>query len=319
MSSVCWPTRTISKLLPKGTPASEKLLYAISQYLQQENVHEAMSQHIEAIYLPMASWLANKHKHSQPLVIGINGAQGSGKSTLAGLLQIIFEQGYGLKVARLSIDDLYLGKRARKMLAAKTHPLLITRGVPGTHDIDKGLALFEKLTSQHQRNVSIPKFDKAIDDYSPPAQWETVTTPIDIILFEGWCVGAKPQSIAQLQDPVNELEAEEDPDCLWRTYVNKQLAGNYQILFKQIDVLMMLKVPSMKQVTQWRGLQERQLKAAIKSGAVTSMEQATLRRFIMHYERLTRHQLHEVPERADAILSLDQNHQIAKIKLKSTY
>lgn len=61
-----------------------------------------------------------------------------------------------------------------------------------------------------------------------------------------------------------------------------------------------------------------QLKTAIKSEVVTGMDQAAPRHFIMHYERLTRHQLHGTSERADAVQSLDQNHQIAKIKPKST-
>ncbi len=37
----------------------------------------------------------------------------------------------------LSIDDYYLSKIERLRISQKVHPLLITRGVPGTHDIKK--------------------------------------------------------------------------------------------------------------------------------------------------------------------------------------
>jgi len=317
MNTVHWPSTGDAETSLTSINLSENLNESINQYLRQNNLHDALSQHIETLYLPMANWLIGKHKDKQPLVVGINGAQGSGKSTLAELLEIIFKQGGGLKVARLSIDDLYLEKKERQMLARNAHPLFITRGAPGTHNIDLGLDLFTKLSNSCPQNISIPRFSKAIDERLPPDQWETITTPVDIILFEGWCVGAVAQADIELHEPVNQLEADEDSHMQWRTYANEQLAGKYQALFKQIDVLVMLKVPSMKHVIQWRGKQEQRLVASIENGKIKGMNQKELERFIMHYERLTRHQLDNADKYADVVLSLDENQQVALIKLQN--
>ena len=312
MKSVRWPTNASRSSDVDITP-SEQLLSHIHQYLSQEKVAAALADRMQPLYLPMADWLLQKRANDQTLIIGISGAQGSGKSTLAGLLSVIFEQGYGLNVAKLSLDDLYLGRQARAALANEIHPLLQTRGVPGTHDIDLGLELIEKLRDRQSRDVAIPRFDKSTDERLPPDKGDRITTPVDIILLEGWCVGASAQAIEQLQAPMNDLEASEDPHAVWRCYVNQQLSGPYQLLFQQIDVCVMLKTPSMQQVREWRGLQEMQLAAA--SGRA-GMDPQQLERFIMHYERLTRHQLIELPERADAVLQLGENHQISKITLK---
>lgn len=311
-SSVHWPTNNHS-LPPPDAINAKQLINTVKQYIRQEKINDDLNSRIEPIYLPMAQWLINKRNSQRPLIIGINGAQGSGKSTLADILQLIFQYGYKLNVVKLSIDDLYLGKQAREKLAQKIHPLLNTRGVPGTHDINLGLSLFDAFHSFDKSTVDIPRFDKSTDDRLPPDQWDQVTTPIDIILFEGWCVGARPQAPIELKDPVNELEASHDNDLVWRSYVNEQLAGQYQALFKQLDILITLSVPSIQQTHEWRELQESKLMNTTGSG----MSQQELKHFIMHYERLTRHQLREVPERADVVLSLDQNHQIAKIRLRN--
>ena len=79
----------------------------------------------------------------------------------------------------------------------------------------------------------------------------------DVILFEGWCVGARPQSEAELQPPINELERRADPDARWRRYVNERLGSDYKDLFGHLDRLLMLEVPSLDKVVEWRLLQER--------------------------------------------------------------
>ena len=67
----------------------------------------------------------------------ISGSQGSGKSTLSKLIKIIIEKTSSKKVMLLSIDDYYLSKIDRYNISQQIHPLLITRGVPGTHNIKK--------------------------------------------------------------------------------------------------------------------------------------------------------------------------------------
>lgn len=170
---------------------------------------------------------------------------------------LLLREVYDRRVCLLSIDDLYLGRDARRELAAKVHPLLITRGVPGTHNLPLALQLFAQLKKAAPTQVTlVPRFNKALDDCEPKTRWEPFTGRPDIIIFEGWCVGARAQPQKALQEPVNALEAKEDPDGIWRRYVNEKLKA-YQELFQQIDLLVMLKAPSFDQVLEWRQLQEK--------------------------------------------------------------
>lgn len=270
------------------------------------------------IYLPLAAWIEARRRGA-PLLLGLNGAQGSGKSTLAALLQRVLEVGFGLRVAVLSLDDLYLTRAQREDLSRRVHPLLLTRGVPGTHDVDLGVALLRDLKGGASR--ALPAFDKARDDRRPEEAWPRFEGPADVILFEGWCVGARPQAAEDLVAPVNALEAEADPDGSWRRHVNDQLAGPYASLFGLLDALVMLKAPSFDHVFAWRSLQERRLAASQGTAAAKApglMDEARLRRFIMHYERLTRAMLRDLPERADLVLPLREDHQIEGLLVRAT-
>lgn len=269
------------------------------------------------VYLPLADWVHRQKPMGKPLRIGINGAQGSGKSTLCAFLHLLLTEAYAYHVAGFSLDDLYLTHAERQRLGYEIHPLLVTRGVPGTHDIALGLQIVQALFDPASGPVAIPSFDKARDDRRPQDEWKIVHGPADIVLFEGWCVGAKPQTEAELVEPVNALERGEDPDGIWRAYANRQLGGPYQDLFGRLDRLIMLQVPGMECVHQWRGLQESKLAAKTASTAASEhiMDETALKRFIMHYERITRHLLVEMPSRADLTLSLDPNHQFINLAI----
>jgi len=212
----------------------------------------------------------------------------------------------GRSIALLSLDDFYLGRAERARLAQQVHPLLATRGVPGTHDVDLAEQTFEALNDTG--TVAIPSFDKARDERRPVADWTSVAAPVDVILFEGWCVGARPQEEAALREPVNELERRRDGEGTWRRYVNEQLETRYRPLFERVDDLVLLKAPSFEVVYEWRAEQERKLRERLeREGGDTSrlMDEAMLRDFIAHYERLTRHILTEMPARADIVIDLD--------------
>ncbi|WP_422785856.1 kinase [Rhizorhabdus argentea] len=240
----------------------------------------------------------------RPLVIGLCGAQGSGKSTLAARLASGCEDD-GISTAILSIDDLYRTRAEREVLARQVHPLLRTRGVPGTHDIDLGLSLFESL--DRGRAVALPRFDKAADDRAAKACWGRAAANTDVLIFEGWCVGARPEPPAALAQPVNALERDEDPDGIWRRFVNEALAGAYQKLFARIDLLLLLAAPSFAIVRDWRIEQERDLRASAAVDAKGVMSDADVSRFVQHYERLTRHILVEMPARADLVAMLGED------------
>ncbi|MBZ9646798.1 kinase [Sphingobium sp. 3R8] len=256
-----------------------------------------MTPSLDRIAAATRAWLAAA---DGPLILGLCGAQGSGKSTLAAGLQRRMEA-EGRRTAILSLDDLYLSGTARAQLADTVHPLLRTRGVPGTHDALRGIAILDSVKAGEA--LPLPRFDKGRDE---PFDREEAAGPVDLLIFEGWCVGARPQAESALAAPINALERIEDPDTVWRRHVNRQLWGIYAELFARIDRLVLLAAPDFGVVRDWRGEQEETLWASKASGA---MDAAQLDRFVQHYERLTRHILAEMPGRADLTLQLDHNRQ----------
>ena len=294
----------------------ERLRPSFLQRVEDHRIPPECAEHLAGIYLPLSAWLAAQ-RNKPTLVLGINGAQGSGKSTLADFLGRILEAGFGLRVAALSIDDFYLARAERERLARQIHPLLHTRGVPGTHDVNLGLATIRALRSAEPGTLTpLPAFDKAQDDRRPAQEWPQFRGRPDAILFEGWCVGTAPQPEEALALPVNALEAGEDADGRWRRYVNERLRAEYAELFGEQDRLVMLKVPGMDSVFEWRALQERKLAESLPPGSPHRlMDAGGIERFVMHYERLTRHILAEMPGRADLVLHLDGNHRFTRIQL----
>lgn len=271
----------------------------LGAYLRDERLPATYRVFVDAALAPIAERVAAIDRHGAPLVVGVTGPQGSGKSAAAGALALLL-QDRGRRTAILSIDDLYLTKAERQVLAARVHPLLITRGVPGTHDVALGLAVIETLGLGGES--AVPRFDKASDDRRDLAGWDVVAGPVDVILFEGWCVGARPQSDAALIQPINELERTGDPDGVWRRYANAALAGPYQRLFGQIGFQVLLRAPSFDAVLGWRLEQEHRLRE--REGPGAGQSDAEIAVFIQHYERLTRHIAAEMAGRADVVVQL---------------
>lgn len=290
---------------------------------QAMRIDNDLSPQLESLYLPLAAWLrAHRAGAHKTRVVGVCGAQGSGKSTFCRLLGTVLGVAFDEPSVTLSIDDIYETRERRAQLAAELHPLFATRGVPGTHDVALGLSTIGRLVSAGKgQAVPIPVFDKAMDTRLAPEQWRVHRGPVANLLFEGWCVGAVPESESALIEPVNELERGEDPDGVWRRTVNARLGADYQRLFALIDVLILLRVDGMHRVFEWRRLQEHKLAAtaaASPGGANTRiMSDEQVDRFIMHYERLTRHILSEMPDRADIVLDLDDSHSAAKVHINN--
>jgi len=270
---------------------------AISHLIEAEGLPADYRAIIDRCWRPLSEDIAER-AIDKPLVVGINGAQGAGKSTLCRFLEVLLVE-HNQRAATLSLDDLYLTRAERLAAAADHHPLFATRGVPGTHDPAMGLAVIEAFRAGH--DLELPRFDKSVDDRSPEA--EHVEGPLQVLLFEGWFVGAVPQSAAALRAPVNRLEAEEDPDRIWRREVNRRLATDYAELFASIDLLMMLKVPDFEAVRRNRALQEDKLRAR-NPGAPGLMDAAALKRFLDQDERLTLHMFAEMPARADVLIEI---------------
>ena len=317
-----WPTQLSEQEAISLASLSESLLPGFKQLLAEEKISNSDAfEHIhQHVYLPFCHWLVQQ-QDQQPLIIGINGSQGSGKSTLTRILKYLLESGFNKKVAYLSIDDLYKTRAQRQQLAATIHPLLQTRGVPGTHDTELGINILTQLKSKKTESVSIPVFDKAIDDRLDESEWQQHHGECDFILFEGWCVGTVAENDQALKQAVNTLEQSEDKDASWRQYVNQQLKDDYASLFSHIDIQLLLKIPDFSKVYEWRQLQEQKLATKTQQHAPTDkkhdiMDQQQVKRFIMHYERLTRHTLDEMPERCDVIFELGDDHMIKTVRAR---
>jgi D-glycerate 3-kinase len=236
----------------------------------------------------------------RPIILGLCGAQGSGKSTLAAALENLLHA-EGIACATLSLDDLYKTKAERLALARAVHPLFTTRGVPGTHDLELAFSLIAAL--ERGESARLPRFDKSRDDRVPAEEWDLTPDHTQILIFEGWLVGAHPQPADALIAPINRLERDEDRDGRWRRHANAALAGDYQRLFARIDLLVLLAAPDFDVVCGWRTEQEHVLRAQVGAG----MSDDQLGRFVEHYERLTRHILSDMPAYADIVIALDRN------------
>jgi D-glycerate 3-kinase len=234
----------------------------------------------------------------RPFMLGLCGSQGSGKSTLSAALERHLAAD-GIGSVTLSLDDLYKTKAERQLMARDVHPLFATRGPPGTHDLGLAFDLLDAL--EQGRAAKLPRFDKARDDRRPERGWDSAPADTQVLILEGWFVGARPQPAVALAEPVNALEREEDEEGRWRGFANAALGGDYQRLFARIDLLVLLAAPGFAIVRHWRGEQEARLRAEGRGG----MSEAELDRFVQHYERLTRHILADMPGYANLVIRLD--------------
>ena len=246
----------------------------------------------------------------RPWLIGLSALQGSGKSTLVAQL-VNSAQARGVDALALSIDDFYLGRRERQRLARRLHPLFATRGVPGTHDVTLLEHTLDALARASARKPArIPRFDKGRDTRLPPSRWRVRSRAPALVLLEGWCVGVQAQDPGTLLRPLNALERTEDRDGHWRGHVNAALADDYERLWRRLDRLIVLQAPSFAVVRRWRDEQEQALRLR---NAPQAMDAPALMRFIAHYERLSRHALRTLPQRADLVVNLDRERNVTRV------
>jgi D-glycerate 3-kinase len=283
----------------------------IENFIEKQRLGEGFKATAQHYFVPLAEKIALHHKRANSTYyVGINGCQGSGKSTLAAFLQIYLIETKQLNVVVLSLDDFYLSQTTREQLASVVHPLLKTRGVPGTHDTGLMRKVLSDLSAENV-DLALPRFNKALDNPFAEEYWPRVQHPVDIVIFEGWCWGVTAQHQRELSAPVNALEYQEDKDGVWRDYVNQQLARHYQPLYAYMQHWIMFKAPSFAEVFAWRAEQERKLAAVTPFDQVSHlMDEAQLARFIQFYQRLTEHALHTLPAHCHDVFVLSNTREI---------
>ena len=288
------------------------LKFIKSQEVLSEPFRDKLKQ-LNNFYLPISQTIYKNYlKNKKTRIIGLAGGQGSGKSTISQLLKIVLKTQFNLETVVFSIDDFYKTLNDRKQMSKEINHLFLTRGVPGTHDLKLLYKCIKNLKKKNFKNFLIPKFDKSKDDRFEKKKWNKVSNKPNIVIFEGWCVGAKPQNNSDLIKPINNLEKLEDKNMIWRKKVNNELKNDYKKIFNLIDDLIFLKVPSFKHVYKWRLLQEKKLRRTSKGKKIMSIKE--IKRFIMFYERITRNMIKTLSTRAKILINIDAKHRLKTIK-----
>ena len=238
----------------------------------------------------------------------ISGSQGCGKTTLLKLIKNNFKNFYNIDPLCISLDDYYLTKKQRNDLSKRIHPLLETRGVPGTHateKITKTIQLFDK----KKYPIKIPKFDKLNDDRLPFSQ--IITSKKNMIFLEGWCCGCPPLSNSFLQKNLNNIE-KADSEYIWRKYYNKKLKKEYKLIFNHFEYLIYFKIPSFDCVLKWRIKQEKRLKLKKKKN-INYMNKIEIKDFISYYEKITTWMMKNTLSKSDLTIKINKNQKIQSI------
>ncbi|PMD20076.1 P-loop containing nucleoside triphosphate hydrolase protein [Hyaloscypha hepaticicola] len=243
---------------------------------------------IPFILRQLSAFRSSPQHEDKPFFIGLNGVQGAGKTTLVTTLSsLLASPPYSLPTLVCSIDDLYLTHADQTALAQKhaSNPLIQHRGEPGTHDIPLARSLFTALKSGQE--TQIPAYDKSAfngqGDRVPSSQWKTVNSPdqkkIQVVIFEGWCVGFRALSEAEVR-----VKREGESVTLGRhrledlLFVNGKL-GEYEVLNGAFDAFIHIDAEETGYVYAWRQEQEEVLRR--EKGAGMSREE--VERFVDGY------------------------------------
>ena len=272
---------------------------------------------IRFFLIPVCFWIAKKIKKKEPLIIGLGGGQGTGKTTITSIISIILKKYFKLDIFKISIDDFYKTRKQRTLLSKNKHSLLMTRGVPGTHDIDIILNFFKKIKVKKFKILKLPKFNKGVDDRCKQSLWYKIQSKPDVVILEGWCVGARYQSSKELKKPVNSLEKIHDQNFKWRQYVNYQLKTKYKKLFNQLDCILFLKVKNFSLLRRWRLKQEKKLWLKSKNKKnLKIMNKSKVKNFMDTYQRITQQMFKDMPKYSSIVMNLNNSHQIKNIKYR---
>ena len=283
-----------------GVKKKDELIF-IQKTLKKITNQDLDIEYIEKNYLKILFKLKSKNK------IMIAGSQGSGKSSLSKLIKLYLEKFCYKSVVIISMDDFYLSKSQRAQLSKNIHPLFLTRGVPGTHDLE----LMNKKIGQIFKKefpIYLPIFDKVSD--TRKRTYKKVLKA-DVIVFEGWCAGAQPVDLNYLQKNFNNLEKHKDKNFIWRNSYNKYL-NEYQKLFSQFNFFIYFQFNQWDHVLNWKYKQELELRDKKKDLGLKKY----LREFIQYYEKISKWMHLNVPKYCNILIKLDAHQKINSINLR---
>ena len=256
---------------------------------------------IEKIYMPLFKKIRSKK------MIMIAGSQGSGKSSLSELIRVIYKKHYKKKVAIISIDDFYHSIKKRNQISRDMHPLFSVRGVPGTHDITLLRNILWKIKKK-QFPIYLPIFDKTKDARK---KYRKKISSSDLVILEGWCVGASPLPNDYLFKNINIIEKDSDKQNIWRKNYNRYLK-DYQDLFKLFNYYIYILTPSWENVISWKYKQELKLRSQKSNLKLLSK----LKEFIMYYEKITRWMMKTSKLNSNILIKVDKYQKFKKIIYK---
>ena len=272
---------------------------------------------IKSFLIPVSFWIAAKVKNKRPFIVGLGGGQGTGKTTMTTIISIVLKKYFKFIVFKISIDDFYKTRKERLFLSKKIHPFLMTRGVPGTHDINILLYFFKQLKKNKFKSIKLPKFNKAIDDRYNKKFWYLIKKRPDIIILEGWCVGARAEKINTLKKPINYSEKMNDIKLDWRRFVNQQLQSKYKKLYNQLNCLLYLRVKKFNLLIKWRVKQEKKL--WLKNQKLSNnkiMNEKQVIKFMQTYQRVTQNMIKSTHRYASIIFNLNNDQEIKSVNYK---
>ncbi len=262
------------------------------------------------VWLPLALALIDKRQaQTRPLVQGIVGSQGAGKTTLTRLLCLILSQ-LGYPALSLSLDDFYQTYAERQALQ-QADPRLIWRGPPGTHDLKLALSVLGQLRQSDSAVVTIPRFDKSAHggagDRSPHSEQ---VSGMEIVLFEGWFVGARPINPEQFATAPPPIMTEQDRQ--FARDMNTRLA-DYLPLWQQLDSLIVLDLVDDRLSYHWRQQAEQQAISAGQAG----MSDRAIGQFVEYFWRSLHPQLFIKPLTQDPsvglVIEIQPTHQPGRV------
>ncbi len=263
------------------------------------------------LWLPLALWLASeKEKLGRPLIQGILGGQGTGKTTLTTIIYLILGK-LGYSTLGVSIDDIYKTYADRKLLQQED-PRLIWRGPPGTHDVALGMELLDKLRQGNAtETICVPRFDKSqwqgAGDRTEPEQIQKA----DIILFEGWFVGARPIDEEMFNNAPHPILTNLDRDFAIASNTRLQ---EYLPLWAKLDRLIVLYPVDYRLSQKWRLEAEHKMIATGKAG----MGDEEINQFVEYFWKSLHPELFitpltKNPHLVDIVIEINQDRSLGKI------